>query len=77
MAHNIKTLKAEIISALEGLPLESLELLSEFVAFLRNKTEQPSPMEKQSISEFPIINIDVWPENLSLRREDFYDERGR
>ena len=77
MAQNIQALKAEIISALENLPLESLELLSEFVLFLRNRTEQPSPGEKQPPSDFPVINVDAWPENLSLRREDLYDNRGR
>ncbi len=43
MAQNTQTLKREIISALEVLPLESLTLLSEFTAFLRNKTEHPLP----------------------------------
>lgn len=77
MAQNTQTLKAEIISALEVLPLDSLELLSEFVAFLRNRTEQSAPLEKQSAPDFPVINVVAWPENLSLRREDIYDERGR
>ncbi len=27
--------------------------------------------------EIPLIHIDAWPEGLSLRREDMYDEWGR
>ncbi|MEC4991595.1 MAG: hypothetical protein SAJ37_22905 [Oscillatoria sp. PMC 1068.18] len=26
---------------------------------------------------FPVIHVESWPENLSLRREDMYDEWGR
>ena len=39
--------------------------------------EQPMPSEKQVALEFPVIHVDAWPEALSLRREDLYDERGR
>ena len=27
--------------------------------------------------DIPLIHIDAWPEGLSLRREDMYDEWGR
>jgi hypothetical protein len=37
MSYNTQTMKTEIISALDVLPLESLVLLVEFVAFLRSK----------------------------------------
>jgi len=74
MAQNTQILKAKIISALEMLPQEKLELLSEFVAFLLNKSRQSPSSQDQSIPEFPVINVDDWPENLSMRREDIYDE---
>ncbi|MDH7487203.1 MAG: hypothetical protein QHJ81_13115 [Anaerolineae bacterium] len=46
MAQDVATLKAEIISALDILPPESLRLLREFVAFLRSQVRQPAPQER-------------------------------
>lgn len=46
MAQDIATLKAEITSALDFLPPESLRLLREFVAFLRSRTGQPAPQDR-------------------------------
>ena len=40
-----QTLKAEIISALDRLPLDSLKLLAKFVAFLRTNAAQESIQE--------------------------------
>lgn len=28
-------------------------------------------------ADFPVIDVGPWPNELSLRREDMYDERGR
>jgi hypothetical protein len=39
--------------------------------------EQPISQEKRPVLDFPVIHVDAWPEALSLRREDLYDERGR
>ena len=39
--------------------------------------ERHIPSGKQVAPEFPVIHVDAWPEALSLRREDLYDERGR
>jgi hypothetical protein len=35
--------------------------------------EQPI-LEKRPPLDFPVIDVGPWPENLSLRREDLYDE---
>lgn len=32
---------------------------------------------KEGKFEFPVHDVGPWPENLSLRREDMYDEWGR
>jgi hypothetical protein len=45
MAQDVATLKAAIISALDFLPPDSLQLLQEFVAFLRSRTGQPAPQK--------------------------------
>lgn len=39
--------------------------------------EQPLKKEKRLPLDFPVDNWGPWPENLSLRREDMYDEWGR
>ncbi len=31
----------------------------------------------QSLHDFPVHDLGPWPDDLSLRREDLYDERGR
>lgn len=45
MAQDVATLKAEITSALNFLPPESLRLLREFVAFLRSRSGRAAPQE--------------------------------
>jgi hypothetical protein len=39
--------------------------------------EQVTTKEKRPQSDFPVMSIGAWPDNLSLRREDMYDEWGR
>lgn len=39
--------------------------------------EQPGDRPVASLADFPIVDVGPWPEGLSLRREDLYDERGR
>ena len=39
--------------------------------------EQPVKKETPPPLDFPVDNWGPWPENLSLRREDMYDEWGR
>lgn len=39
--------------------------------------EHPRNKEQQQPLDFPVDNWGPWPEGLSLRREDMYDEWGR
>lgn len=39
--------------------------------------EQPLAADKGSLADFPVDDVGPWPENLSLRREDMYDDWGR
>lgn len=40
--------------------------------------EEPPKDEDQSApSDFPVIHVGEWPTDLSLRREDMYDDWGR
>ncbi len=38
--------------------------------------QEVSPDESLELG-FPVIQVDFWPPDLSLRREDMYDEWGR
>jgi hypothetical protein len=39
--------------------------------------EQPVKKETRLLADFPVMSVGSWPKNLSLRREDMYDEWGR
>jgi hypothetical protein len=39
--------------------------------------EQPVVTEKRPPLDFPVIDVGKWPEDLSLRREDLYDDFDR
>ena len=64
MSQNVKRMKAEIIAALDLLPLDSLKLLAEFVSFLRLKAGSPPPsqqQEPQNQTEDPILQFGAHP----------------
>ena len=37
----------------------------------------PAPLEPFDIDKLPVFNLGPWPEGLSVRREDMYDDDGR
>lgn len=40
--------------------------------------EEPlTPVQNTDLDDFPVDDLGPWPENLSLRREDMYDDWGR
>lgn len=39
--------------------------------------EQPLPDQSAGLDDFPVLDVGPWPEGLSLRREDVYDDWGR
>ncbi|RLC78820.1 MAG: hypothetical protein DRI61_09205 [Chloroflexi bacterium] len=67
---NVEAMKAYIISSLDLLPPESLELLKEFVAFLRSRVaEEEEPVRKGTAEELagsPLVGL--WAD-----REDIGD----
>ncbi|MDM8529589.1 hypothetical protein QUF63_00360 [Anaerolineales bacterium HSG25] len=61
MTMNVQTMKAEIISALDALPLERLRLLFEFSRYLQSRTVQkPANL---------LNELDAWQETLYLLSE--------
>jgi hypothetical protein len=39
--------------------------------------EVPTADQPQRPLQLPLLDVKTWPENLSLRREDMYDDWGR
>ena len=39
--------------------------------------DQPGRPDTHARHDFPVIHVGAWPANLSLRREDMYDDDGR
>ena len=39
--------------------------------------EQPAERHRPGLLDFPVDDLGPWPDNLSLRREEMYDEWGR
>jgi hypothetical protein len=39
-------------------------------------SQKPETKEKPPSLDFPVIHVGSWPENLSLRREEMYDDWG-
>lgn len=38
------------------------------------ETETQPEKARHQFVDFPVINVSYWPANISLRREDLYDE---
>ena len=69
MAQDATTLKAEITSALDFLPPESLRLLREFVTFLRSRVKQPASQER-------IVKLGgLWAGTPEVTEEDITEAR--
>jgi hypothetical protein len=61
---------------IQSLPADRLAEVEDFVDFLKQRTQIKQPTQRKSL-DFPVISVGKWPEDLSLRREDMYDEDGR
>ncbi|VAW80979.1 hypothetical protein MNBD_GAMMA14-2578 [hydrothermal vent metagenome] len=67
-----------LIDKLHTLPAERLNEVADFVDFLKQRTRQgKSAVTGKTSLDFPVDDPGPWPEGLSLRREDMYDDDGR
>ncbi len=39
--------------------------------------EKGVEQEKPILADYPVIQVDSWPENFTLRREEIYEDDGR
>lgn len=62
---NVDTLKAGIISTLDDLPFENLQLLAEFVSFLQAKSSEETGQQK------PVIKLGgLWEGTPAITAEE-------
>lgn len=71
-AHEIQPL----MDKLKELPPERVAEVEDFIDFLRARSQSRRTARRDS-TDFPVISVGRWPEDLSLRREDMYGDDGR
>ena len=69
--HNTRTLLEKI----QALPAERIAEVEDFVDFLKQRASKKATEDEPL--DFPTDDLGPWPEDLSLRREDMYDDDGR
>ena len=80
MHHSIDTQTqiTHVIQKLKQLLPEQINEVEDFVDFLKQKKAAKVRDNTQSESfTFPVDHVGGWPEDLSLSRQDFYDDNGR
>ncbi len=67
-----------LMNKIQSLPNDRIMEVEDFVDFLKErvKIRKTITTNKQS-SEFPVDDLGVWPEGLSLSRKDMYGDDGR
>ena len=67
-----------LIEKIQSLPIDRITEVEDFVDFLKErvKARKTKPASKKTL-DFPVDDLGVWPEGLSLSREDMYDDDGR
>jgi hypothetical protein len=65
---------------IKALPPERINEVVNFIDFLNQRSQKPTPVQHGSQSallDFPVDHVGGWPDGLSLRREDMYGDDGR
>ena len=67
-----------LMKKIQSLPTDRIAEVEDFVDFLeeRVRLRKTITTSKQSLN-FPVDDLGIWPEGLSLRREDMYGDDGR
>lgn len=67
-----------LMEKIQSLPTDRIAEVEDFVDFLKErvKTRKMMITSKQSL-DFPVDDLGVWPDDLSLSRKDMYGDDGR
>lgn len=66
-----------MLEKLRHLPPDRLAEVDDFIDFLLSRTVAAARTAPRPTSDFPVISVGQWPNDLSLRREDLYGDDGR
>lgn len=73
----MSTNPTQLFEKLKTLPPTRLAEVEDFVDFLQLRGETRPVKAPRTPLDFPVDQAGVWPEDLSLRREDMYGDDGR
>lgn len=67
-----------LIEKIQSLPVDRIAEVEDFVDFLKERVKlgKITKTNKQFL-DFPVDDLGIWPEGLSLSREDMYGDDGR
>jgi len=63
----------DIMRKLHTLSPQRIAEVENFVDFLMQRS-QPARTDQRPPLNFPVINVRQWPDDLSIRREDLYND---
>lgn len=64
-----------LLDKLKTLPPERVAEVEDFIDFLRSRALTKGSVYQQNAQpNFPVISVGQWPNNISLNREDMYDD---
>ena len=67
-----------LIDKIRSLPTDRIAEVEDFVDFLKTRMEQQTTANNvKKPLVFPVVSVGKWPEDLSLHREDMYENDGR
>ena len=67
-----------LMKKIQSLPTDRIDEVEDFVDFLRERTKHKHVMTfNKKLQDFPVDDLGIWPEGLSLSREDMYGDDGR
>ena len=67
-----------LMKKIQSLPTDRIDEVEDFVDFLRERTKHKNMMTtNKKLLDFPVDDLGIWPEGLSLSREDMYGDNGR
>ena len=68
----------DLMKKIQSLPTDRIDEVEDFVDFLRDRAKHKHMMTiNKKLQDFPVDDLGIWPEGLSLNREDMYGDDGR
>ena len=67
-----------LMKKIQSLPIDRIAEVEDFVDFLKGRVRlRKTVTTSKQFLDFPVDDLGIWPEGLSLSREDMYGDDGR